>query len=219
MTVLPETLPELDFAVEDAKVVRYAASPTIAFPLRVERAGGGPVSSVVLQVQIRIAATRRAYDEDERGRLGEVFGRPAQWGRSVRSLLWTNVTAVVPPFEHATVLDLPVGVTYDFEVAASQYLRALAGGEAPLEFLFSGTVFYPDDAGRLRTALISWEKEARFAMPASLWHEAIEEHFPGTAWLRVQRRTFDRLHSYRTREALPTWELALESLLDRADES
>ena len=32
--------------------------------------------------------------------------------------------------------------TYDLEVAASRYLDALADGEVPLEFLFSGSVFY-----------------------------------------------------------------------------
>lgn len=216
MAVLPETLPELDFAVEGAEAVRYAAAPTLAFGLRVERVGGGPVSSIVLQAQLRIAAARRAYDESERERLGGLFGRPEQWARSVRSLLWTNTTVVVPPFEHATRVELAVPVTYDFEVAASQYLSALDGGEAPLEFLFSGTVFYPDERGRLRTALVPWDREARYAMPVGLWREAVEQHFPGTAWLRLGRPTFERLHAYRTRRALPTWEHALDALLDEA---
>jgi hypothetical protein len=217
VSILPETLPDLDFAVTGAKPLRHGAAPAVVFTLAVERAGGGPVSSVVLQTQVRIAAARRAYDEGERERLGALFGRPEQWGRSVGSLLWANVPLSVPPFEHSAEVDLLVPLTYDFEVASAQYFSALAQGMVPVDFLFSGTVFYPAEDGQLRTALISWEKEARFRMQASLWREAMEEHFPGHAWVRLGGSTFDRLRAYRTRRALPTWEHTIDELLEQAD--
>jgi hypothetical protein len=206
---------ELDFAVEGARAVRHAAAPTLAFDLRVERAGGGRVGGVMLAVQLRIAAGRRAYGDGERERLGELFGRPEQWGRSVGSLHWASTTAVLPPFENATVAELPIALTYDFEVAAARYFHALDGGEVPVELLFSGSAFY-EDGGRLQTTLIPWHKEARFALPVAVWREAIDAHFPGSAWLRLDRDAFERLRAYRARGGFPTWERAVDALLAEA---
>ena len=39
-------------------------------------------------------------------------------------------------------------------------------------------------------------------------------YFPGSAWLRLQRETFDRLHAYRAKHALTSWEHAVDRLLD-----
>ena len=41
----------------------------------------------------------------------------------------------------------------------------------------------------------------------------MERHFPGAAWLRLRRETFDRLAAYRARNALRSWEEALERLI------
>ena len=98
--------------------------------------------SVLLDVQIQIAARRRGYDAGAHDRLFELFGPVADWGTTLRTLLWTRTTLVVPAFEGSTVVDLDVPCRYDLEVAASRYLDALADGEVPLEFLFSGSVFY-----------------------------------------------------------------------------
>ena len=225
MTVTPSTVtpasgpgvsPDLAFSVEWAEPLRYAVAPTIAFRLQIESRGGQAIRSVVLTTQIRIAATRRSYDEGAQERLVELFGDPGQWGHTLRSLLWTHTTLQVPPFTGSTVVEMPVSCTYDLDVAAAKYLDALAGGDVPLEFLFSGTIFYSSPEGHLRTALISWDKEAELRMPVSVWKETMEHYFPGTAWLRLRKETFDRLHAYRARHALPTWEDAVEKLL--ADE-
>ena len=42
---------------------------------------------------------------------------------------------------------MPVTCTYDFDVVGTKYFAALEDGEIPLEFLFSGTVFYRRKAG------------------------------------------------------------------------
>ena len=42
----------------------------------------------------------------------------------------------------------------------------------------------------------------------------MQQHFPGSAWLRVRDDVFDRLVSYKARHALPTWESTLEHLLE-----
>jgi hypothetical protein len=204
--------PDLSFAVTGVHVAPSAAVPSLAFALRVE-SEAVPIQSVLLRTQIRIHSFARTYTPDEQARGTEIFGRPEQWAETLKSLFWTNATTVVPGFAGSIEVELPVPVTYDLEVLGAKYLNALEGGDVQLEFLFSGTVFYLE-AGSLRAEQISWEKDATFAMPAAVWHAAIEAHFPGTAWMRVDRELFDRLWRYRVERLLPTWDLALESLLD-----
>lgn len=200
------------FAVESAEAVRYAAAPSVAFRLRIE--SDADVRSTMLAAQIRIAAPARAYDDETKARLLDLFGEPGEWGRTLRSLLWTHATVLVPAFSGTTGVELTVPCTYDFEVAAAKYFHAIEDGEVPLEFLFSGSVFYVGEGGALRTARISWESETVFPMPIAVWKEAIDRHFPGSAWLRVRRDVFDRLAAYRTSRSLPTWEAAIEELLE-----
>jgi Family of unknown function (DUF6084) len=210
-------VPDLDFKVEGAEVLEYAAAPSLLFKLRVENLEEEPIRSVVLNTQVRIAATQRHYDTIEQERLLEVFGEPHRWGHTLRSLLWTHTTLQVPRFSGSTVVDMPIPCTYDLEVVAAKYFYALEDGEVPLEFLFSGTVYYAEEGGRLQIARISWEKEAEFRLPVRVWKEMMERYFPNTAWLRLHRDAFDRLYDYKVRMGLPTWEAAVEALL-RASE-
>ena len=204
------TVPQLSFAVEGAERVEHAAVPTVAFALRIESSDDRPVRSVLLDAQVQIAARRRQYDEAARDRLFELFGPVEQWGTSLRTLLWTRATLVVPAFTGSTVAQLAIACSYDLEVAASRYFDALDDGEVPLEFLFSGTVFY---GAPLQAARISWESEADYRMPVSLWRETMDRYFRGTAWLRLPKDSFDRLTAHKSRHALATWEDVVDSLL------
>ena len=196
--------------------MRFAAAPTVEFSLTVE--SDKPVRSLSLNAQIRIVPTRRGYDDGDEARLVELFGTPERWGETLRGFLWTNTTRVVPPFEGMARVTLPVSCTYDLEVAAAKYFHALGDGDVPLEFLFSGTVFYLDDEGRLRTAQVPWECEAQFRLPIRVWRLAMENHFPGSAWVRLRKDVFDRLVAHKAGRALPTWEATVEDLLDRRSE-
>jgi hypothetical protein len=213
----PGAVPELSFAVQSAEAVRYAAAPTLRFVLGVD-AGGAAIRSVMLDVQLRIAATRRSYAEPEQAQLAELFGEPHRWGETLRSLLWTQASLVVPPFEGSTSVDLLVPCTYDFEVASAKYFTALRGGDVPIELLFSGTVFHTEAGGRLQVSRISWSAEAAYALPVRVWREAVDVRFPGAAWLRVDREAFDRLATFKARRALMSWEAVIDALLDGRDE-
>lgn len=206
------TLPRLDFAVESAEAVRFAAAPTVSFVVRVE--SDRPVRSLALNAQIRIAPARRRYSDRDRERLVELFGAPERWGETLRTFRWAHVSALVPPFDRDTAVELPVPCTYDLEVATAKYFYGLDDGDVPLEFLFSGTVFFLADGGLLQTAQIPWEAEASYRMPVRAWKEAMEHHFPGSAWLRVREDVFDRLVVYKARRSLPTWDTTLEALLE-----
>jgi uncharacterized protein DUF6084 len=214
----PRLGPELTFAVEDAGALEHAAVPTLRFALRVECAGSARIRSLALNVQLRIAATRRRYSARAEERLLELFGHPEQWARSLRSLHWVNVPLQVGPFEGRTVVDLAVPCTYDLEVTATRYFQALEDGEVPLEFLFAGTVFYAGEDGGLQVAPIAWDREAEFRLPVAVWRETMDRHFPGSAWLRLGRASFERLHAYRARQALLTWDDAVDRLLRAAGE-
>jgi Family of unknown function (DUF6084) len=206
-------MPDLDFGVEGAEVLEFAAVPSLLFKLRIENLEEEPIRSVALNTQIRIAATQRHYDAAEQERLLEMFGEPSRWKDTLRSLLWTHTVLQVPPFSGSVVVDMPVACTYDLEVVWAKYFYALESGEVPLEFLFSGTVFYAGQDGRLQVERISWEKEAEFRLPVRLWKEMMEHYFPNSAWIRLHRDAFDRLYDYKIRKGLPSWEAAVETLL------
>jgi hypothetical protein len=204
-------VPEIAFAVRDASPLEHSAVPALSFAL--ELSSPLQVRSISLDVQLQIAARRRAYDASVHDRMFELFGPPAAWGTTLRTLPWTRTTLVVPPFEGTTVVELQVPCSYDLEVTASRYFDALADGEVPLEFLFSGTVFYGTP---LQAARISWESEAEYRLPVRVWKETMERHFRNTAWLRVGKDRFDRLVAYKSRRALASWEDVFDELLEHA---
>jgi hypothetical protein len=211
-------VPELGFAVHGARALEHSAAPTIRFELGVESLAGHDVRSVMLQVQIQIAARRRGYEPRAQERLVDLFGTPDRWGSTLSTVPWLRTTAVVPPFSARARVELDVPCTYDLEVKASRYLNALDGGTVPLELLFSGTVFYAGHGGALQTAMIGWDKEVLYDMPATVWRETMDLHFPGSAWLRVDRETYDRLNAHRSRAQYASWEQTIAALLDRAGE-
>jgi len=205
----------LSVAVDGAEVATAAAVPTLRFRTRITAADTRPVRSVTLNVQVRIAAAERTYDAATQQRLVELFGLPAEWARSLRDLLWTTAVVQVPAFQGHTVVDVPVPCTYDFDVVATKYLHAVRDGEIPLEFLFSGTVFYT--AGDLlQAAQLPWDTTARYRMPAARWRELMDTYFPHSAWVRLDRTTFDQLYAYRARHTLTTWDEAVTALLRAA---
>jgi hypothetical protein len=207
-------VPQLHFSVEGCEPLDYAAVPTLTFTLRLEEADGLPIRSVLLDVQIQIAARARRYATPEQDRLLELFGTPDRWATTLHTLPWTRATVVVPPFNGRTTVDLQIPCTYDLEVTAARYLAALEDGEVPLELMFSGSVFFVPPGGTLQTARIAWDTDVSHRMPVSAWRAAIDRHFPNSAWLRLGRSSFDRLSAYKARHAFTSWDAAIESLLE-----
>ena len=211
------SIPKLRFEVQSASTVDYAAVPTIAFALAIEALDGRQIRSILLDTQIQIAARQRGYTPDAQARLLELFGAPEQWRTTLRTLPWTRTTAVVPPFTGSTVAELRVPCTYDLDVTAARYFAALEDGEIPLELLMSGTVFFQTTAGALQATRIGWDHELDYRMPVAVWREAMDRHFPNSAWLRLSRAQFNRLWEYRSRYALESWDATVEALLERGE--
>lgn len=207
---------DLNFQIEDARPAEHGAIPQLLFKLRISEAASPrptAIQSVLLRCQIRIEPTRRRYDSEDPQRLADLFGGPERWGQTMRSMLWTHTQAVVPAFNGSTVVELPVACSYDFNVAATKYFAALEGGDLPLCFLFSGTIFHQTDDGRLQVAPIAWEKTSDFRLGVATWREMMDGYYPHTAWLELDKDLFRRLLDYRTRHGLPSWQRALENLL------
>jgi hypothetical protein len=211
-------MPELSFSVEGAEAVPFAAAPTLALKLRVTEAGEEPIHAVILACQVRIEATRRRYDEEERKKLVDLFGDPSRWSQTLRSLLWTNASVNVPPFTGSVLVDLQLPCTYDFNLQITKYFDGLDGGDVPLTLLFSGSIFFAGPSGALQVTRVSWSEEATYRMPISVWKDVMRHYYPNSAWLNLRKDVFDRLLAYKSRRGLPSWEQAVESLLLGAEE-
>ena len=208
---------DLDFAIDGSTVEPYAAIPTLRFALRVSNATPAlAIENVMLNCQIRIEPARRPYGAIEHERLADLFGAPERWGQSLQSFLWTHVNVTVARFEHDCTVALPVPCSFDFNIAATKYFDGLTEGGAPLALLFSGSVFYRDTADRLQIAQIPWSKEVYCRLSVSLWRQMMDQYYPNSTWLRIPRALFEELSRYKRQRALPTFEAALQRLLDAA---
>jgi hypothetical protein len=211
-------MPDLSFQVERAEVVANAASPLLAFKLRLNNANPEEtIHTVALRCQIQIEVTRRKYTPEDQTRLRDLFDEPSRWSQTLKNLLWTHASIVVPSFQNTTVTDLPVPCTFDFNIAATKYFDGLTDGEVPICLQFSGTVFYANSDGGLQVAPISWDKETRFRLPVRVWRDMMESYYPNSAWLCLHKDAFDRLHQYKVRHGIPTWEEVLEDIVPVED--
>jgi Family of unknown function (DUF6084) len=207
-------MPDLNFQIEQVEVAAFSAAPQLIFKLRLSNVNAGEtIHTVALRCQIQLEVARRRYTPKDQEGLLDLFGSPNRWGQTLKTFLWTHASVVVPSFADTTVADIAVPCTFDFNVAATKYFHGLSDGDIPLNFLFSGTVFYARPDGSLQVAPISWEKEARFKLPVKVWRGMMDTYYPNTAWLCLRRDIFERLYQYKVRRGIPTWEQALESAL------
>jgi hypothetical protein len=111
---------------------------------------------------------------------------------------------------------VPVACTYDFAVPSARFFHAIEQGDAPVVCHFSGTLFAATPGG-FEVSQVPWDAEAAIRLPASVWRDAMDSHFPGAAWICLARESFDALARFRTRRALPTWESAVDALCAEAE--
>lgn len=205
----------LDLAVLGAQAENYAAVPTILFKLKLTDDSGEPVHAVALRIQIRIEPQRRTYTDVDQGRLYELFDEPKRWGETLKPLSWCHTQLMVTRFEESTEVDLAMPCSYDFEVVGNKYLHSVRDGDIPLQFLFSGSIFTKGETG-FAAQPVGWNKDVSFMMPAKVWQDVMDMYFPNSGWMKVRRDVMDRLIQYKTRQAMPSWEQAFETLLKEA---
>jgi hypothetical protein len=207
-------MPNLNFKVTGVEPAARGLVPLLHFHLEVSNSPETElIQSVILQAQIQIQSAHRSYDEEEREKLVDLFGTPDRWGQTLRNRLWAHANTTVRPFTQTTEAVLPIQCTYDLNVLATKFFYALKEGAVPLLFLFSGTVFYAADDGRLQVQQISWNQECTYPMPVRIWQELMEHHYPNSTWVSLHRHVFEKLDADKRRQGLPTWEQTIERLL------
>ena len=207
---------EVDFTCEEVVADRYAAGPTVVFKMRCTETSGARVHAVALRCQVRVEPVRRSYSDAEAAQVVDLFGERSRWGQTMQAMQLAFMTQVLPGFAGSTTFDLTMPLSYDIEVAAHKYLAGLEDGIVPLLLLFSGTIF-SGSPGTISVVPVPWHKEAQVRMPVSVWREAMDAHFPGQAWLRLDRQVYDRLAAYRGRRGQVGWDATVTALLEEAD--
>lgn len=205
---------DLSFTCTDVDSVPHAAGPTLAFRLRITAPESVRVHAIALRCQLRIEPSRRTYRDTEAEALSDLFGERSRWGSSLLPIQFAHAPLMVPGFIGHVDVDLHVPCSYDLDQAATRYFEAVQDGAIPLRLLFSGTVFA--GPGGFQVEPVPWDREASAGVPAALWRQMLEEHFPGCGWLRLPRATMKALLDYRSSHALPSWEATIEALLSQA---
>jgi Family of unknown function (DUF6084) len=208
---------ELVFDCIGVEPDRYAVVPAMSLKLRISETSGQRVETIALRCQIRIEPARRRYSPVEEQRLNDLFGDTHRWADTLKPFQFATVTAMVPGFTGSTEIELPVPFSYDLELASARYFASLESGEIPLLLLFSGTVFTVI-GGRISVQLVPWSKEASCRIPVNVWREAIDVHFPNSAWIKMSTQTLDELQRFKNRRAIPTWDATLRALLAEAND-
>jgi hypothetical protein len=209
---------DLVFDCIDAQAEEFSVAPQITFRLRILETTGQQVHCLALRTQIRIEPVRRRYSDTEGERLGDLFGDRSRWGDTMKPMQFANIAQLVPGFTTSTEIDLPVPLTYDFDVSTAKYFHGLDDGEVPFILLFSGTMFIKSESD-FTIEQVPWHKEASYRLPVSVWRAAMDAHYPDGGWIRLHRDTIDALSRFKSRLTLTTWEATIETLLLQAGES
>jgi hypothetical protein len=202
---------DLSFTVSGVDIDDRAATPTLVFCLGVKATE--PVHALALRTRVVIEARRRQCGGGEQQLLEEIFGPRENWARNVGPLTWAEIATLVPSFAGASAFDVRVPCTYDMEPASTKFLHLAVDGDIPLSFLFTGTAFINGPAG-IGVVRLSQDLEASWQLPSTTWHEAMERAFPDARWVRLGPESFDRLARYKAVHALPTWDAALDHVLE-----
>lgn len=209
---------DLVFDVLGATGEQYSVAPTMTFHLRVLETTGAQIHCIALRTMLRIEPVKRRYSEAEGERVGDLFGDRSRWGDTMKPMMFASSFQLVPGFTGSTQVDLPIPLTYDFEVATAKYFHGLDEGDVPMILLFSGTVFTKGESN-FTVEQVPWHKETLFRLPVKVWRDAMDAHFPGGGWLRLSKDRLDALQRFKSRLTLPTWDQTIDALLAQAGET
>ena len=81
---------------------------------------------------------------------------------------------------------------------------------APLQFHFSGSVFYCGESERMQLAQVDWSTTARFDLPVAVWRAATAGR---GGLVRLGDETFAALQREQAARGLPTLEAVVSELL------
>lgn len=208
---------DLDFSILDIAPEPYAAVPQLTARLHLTESTGTRIHAIALRCQVRILPQRRGYATEEEAGLADLFGPRTRWPSTLKPFMWLQCATTVQGFTGQTDVELPLPCTFDFEVTAAKYLHALRGKAVPLTFLFSGTVFTKGVSG-FGVEPVSWDCEASYELPVSIWRTLMDQYYPNTGWIRLDHDVLAALSHYKSERGLVSWEDAVGQLLAQAAE-
>ena len=208
--------PAPEFTILGVEAVRHAAAPSLAFAAHVAEPTGQDVYTIALRAQIMIEPARRTYDDETRARLVELFGPPERWAATTTRFIWLETDVLVPAFTGTTAFRIPIACTYDLELAAAKYFYSVPDGEVPLQFNFTGTIFYRGANGAMQIAQVPWDRAADFRMPVAVWKEMVAHYYPHSGWARLHADTLAALTRRRAERGLPSLDATVAELLEEA---
>src|SRR3954451_22897306 len=169
-------MPDLSFEIVSANASRDMLTPGLSFELRIRnRFPEQAIRAVMLRCQIQIEVARRRYTGEEQDQLRDLFDEPSRWGTTLRPMTWANTSVNVPAFTSVTSYPIIIPCTFDLNIATAKNFHGICGGEVPLSFIFSGSVFFEAKAGPLQIEPISWNKEARFRFSVETWKSLMDQ--------------------------------------------
>jgi hypothetical protein len=212
-TTPPPDQPHLKFRITGVRAVEHAAAPTLSFTMEIEDTSGREVFMSGLTVGIHIEPAKRAYQEQDKAKLVELFGEVHRWKTTAQRMVWSIETVLLPSFTGKTRVEVRVACNYDLELSAAKYFYSVSDGEIPLAFHFNGSIYYAADAGRLQVVQIPWDSICDFKMPIEVWSEMIDSYYPYRGWVPVHRDTLDALQRLKANRGSPTFDAAISELL------
>ena len=78
--------------------------------------------------------------------------------------------------------------------------------------MFSGTCFTRGTAG-FGVEQVPWHRQDSYRMPVAVWRSCMDQHFPGSGWLRLSRDILTELTRYKAEHGLTSWDSVVERLL------
>jgi hypothetical protein len=118
-------VPDLDLEVVSAGAEPDTLIPILNFRVRIRDGEGRRIDAISLRCQIMVQATRRTYAPGEQDALLDLFGKPARWGTTLKTMLWTHASTDVSGFTGMTEAIVPVPCTHDLTITAGKYFFAL----------------------------------------------------------------------------------------------
>lgn len=202
---------QLSFEVTNVAVEPHAAVPQLVATLAVEDPTATDITAIALRCIVLIEAQLRESLPDEERRLTDQFGSRERRTKSLKPMHWMQCGLLTQGFRGSSEIELPLPVTYDFEVMSSAYLHALRDGTVPLVFAFSGTVFTRGKHGSDVEQVPS--RQVRYEMPISVWQDVMERYYPNSGWLRLDRDTLTALGHVKAAAGHESFDATIWSLL------
>lgn len=206
----------LEFTALEANAETRAASPAIRLRFRL-RAEGEPVDALALRARIQIEPALRDYAPDEIPPLEALLGEKRRGARWNAPLQWCEVSTVLGQFERELEFELVLPCTFDAQIVSSRYFAALTSGMIPVHIFFNGTIFRGSPGG-FSVEMLPWNLDCAAEIPLQTWQAAMDACFPGQAWIRIDRATFDALSRVRRDYATGGWDATFEYLLSHLEE-